>query len=117
MQRLTPAAVAAMDLIKPTLWAANQGGVSAAAARALVQHYDRETVAAAFACLRRLVIVNPGSGRRPYNLSEPFVRSQQASGLRDVCRCRQPTSCFSVKSVNKGCCRVHRRAQCQRAHC
>ena len=79
MQQLTPAALAAMDLIKPTLWAANQGGVSEAAARALVQHYDKDTMAAAFACLRRLVVVNSGTARRPYNLSERVVRSQQAS--------------------------------------
>jgi hypothetical protein len=86
MQRLTPAAVAAMDLIKPTLWVANQGGVSASAVRALVQHYDSGTMAAAFACLRRLGVINAGIGRRPYNLSEQFVRSQQASGSQNVHR-------------------------------
>ena len=102
MQRLTPAAVAAMDLIKPTLWVANQRGVSASAVRALVQHYASGTVAAAFACLRRLDVINPGTGRRPYNLSERFVRSQQASGLQNMCRrIREHLHAFTATGLSR----------------
>ena len=80
MQQLTPAAAAAMDLIKPTLWAADCGGVPPAAARALTHQYTSGTIAAAFACLRRVRIVNPGTGRRPYHLSDRFIKAQQARG-------------------------------------
>lgn len=80
LSRPGAAVSAAMDLMKATLWAADaHGGVSAAAAAALTQAYPQQTIVAAFGHLRRLALVNPGTARRPYQLTDRAKTPLQAS--------------------------------------
>lgn len=72
--------------MQATLWAADaQGGVSAAAARAPTRHYSGATIAAAFGHLRRLLLINPGTARRQYHLTDRFKSSLPVGSSR-CCR-------------------------------